>query len=154
MIKKKLLFLFFLLFFSCNDENLEKNYKSKEKKPFFHMMIIPSKIKVPVDGKLIIWGNKIWINLQDKKKNTSVKIDEIDIFINNFLKYKISLKDLLKEEKKLLYLKRNIFLKIPVTKNDQISFKYFIKKKDTKPMYVDVYDNNNKDQLYISFDPL
>ncbi|WP_185873605.1 hypothetical protein [Blattabacterium cuenoti] len=118
------------------------------------MMIIPSKIKVPVDGKLIIWGNKIWINLQDKKKNTSVKIDEIDIFINNFLKYKISLKDLLKEEKKLLYLKRNIFLKIPVTKNDQISFKYFIKKKDTKPMYVDVYDNNNKDQLYISFDPL
>ncbi|WP_185866328.1 hypothetical protein [Blattabacterium cuenoti] len=174
-MKSKLLFVFFLLFFSCNDEDFLKNQEhsqnmddnsifpyheknnNSDKLRFF---ISDHIIKAPLDGYFFIWGTMKLSHIQNEKKKYPTISYGIDVFINNFLKYKTYFKDCLNEEDKKiskLDLKGNFHLKIPVKKNDQLYLQYSVKRKDPISLYF--FDEKQKvlrnelDHIKIFFHP-
>ncbi|WP_185881658.1 hypothetical protein [Blattabacterium cuenoti] len=172
-MKNKLLFIFFLLFFSCNDDiknpeyfqNMDENsiFHYHEKNPNsdeLRFFISDNIIKAPLDGYFFIWGTMRLSNIQNEKKKYHTISYGVDVFINNFLKYKTYFKDFLNEEDKnisKLDLKGNFHFKIPVKKNDKLYLQYSIKKKD--PVSSSFFDEKQKvlrnelDHIQIFFYP-
>lgn len=174
-MKNKLLFVFFLLFFSCNDEDFlknQENFQNMDENSIFHyqennhnsdklrFFISDNMIKAPLDGYFFIWGTMRLSNIQNEKKKYPIISYGVDVFINNFLKYKTYFKDFLNDEDKKiskLDLKGNFHLKVPVKKNDKLYLQYSIKRKDPISLYF--FDEKQKvlrnelDQIQIFFHP-
>ncbi|WP_185878188.1 hypothetical protein [Blattabacterium cuenoti] len=164
-MKNKFIFVFFLLFFSCNDEDLLKNkenFQNMDENSIFYYYEknknSDNMIKAPLDGYFFIWGTMKLNNIQNETKKYHTISYGVDVFINNFLKYKTYFKDFINDEDKKiskLDLKGHFHLKIPVKKNDQLYLQYSIKKKNPVSLYF--LDEKQKvlrlDHIQIFFHP-